>query len=113
MSAIIFLGSLFAASIGCLLMRFVVRQNLPVPKGRFLGLRFLLWWELSVAVGAVLFLFPLLVGFTAYVEPYFGPIVRDDELIELSAYVLSLPIWFGIGYDLKLQFFSRGQARNG
>lgn len=98
------LTCMLAAALGILLMRWVMRRNLPVRYGRLLFWRAYFWWTVSLFVGCLLYFISVLAA-ADWLGIFTGnlPVNRRDDAVTFGMIVLSIPVIFGFIYGIYVQ----------
>ncbi len=103
------IGCLLGAYVGSRFVIWVLRRNLPVPSGRLLWVRFLVWWMVSVGVSVAIYgLLAAMAVLVVYESFDLGRILESTVLM-FGFLILSVPYWIGLLKGVELQLSQRWQ----
>ena len=99
------IGALLLAGLGTLFVRWVLARNLPVPPGKFRGLRFVVWWGLSTVIGTGCYYLAAFMSVTFFLG-IFDVVGRPSEFWKtVCLFLASTPYWFALAYGIYVQFY--------
>lgn len=100
------LSAALVAVLGCLWVIFVMRRNLPVPKGRWRFVRFNFWFSMSLVVSVGVYFVVIFSGYQFVLG------LPSEMPAPIALYLIQAPFWFGFGYGIYLQFIRKTPERS-